>query len=71
MRQKQSCGWGGKIRPYLIEEFELEGFKKEVGDCYNGWTKISLTMIEKIIKKGVDRTPFLMPGRRHFSTLKH
>ena len=37
---------GGKIRSYLINEFELEGFKKEVGDC-NGWTEITFTMIEK------------------------
>ena len=37
---------GGKIRSYLINEFELEGFKKEVGDCSNGWTEITFTMIE-------------------------
>lgn len=37
---------GGKLRSYLINEFELEGFKKEVGDC-NGWTEITFTMIEK------------------------
>ena len=41
-------GWnGGKIRSYLIDEFELEGFKKEIGDCYYGWTEISFIMIEK------------------------
>ena len=38
---------GGKLRSYLINEFELEGFKKEVGDCSNGWTEITFTMIEK------------------------
>ena len=41
-------GWvGGKIRSYLIDEFELEGFTKEVGNCHDGWTEISFTMIEK------------------------
>ena len=39
--------FGGKIRFYLIDEFELEGFKKEVGDCSEGWTEISFKMIEK------------------------
>ena len=39
--------WGGEIRLYLIEEFELEGFTKEIGNCYDGWTEISFTMIEK------------------------
>ena len=38
---------GGKIRSYLIEEFELEGFEKEVGDCSDGWTEITFRMIEK------------------------
>ena len=39
--------WGSSIRTYLIDEFELEGFKKEVGDCSNGWTEVSFTLIEK------------------------
>ena len=38
---------GGKIRSYLIDEFELEGFRKEVGDCYDSRTDISFKMIEK------------------------
>ena len=38
---------GGKIRSYLINKFELEGFKKEVGDCSTGWTEITFTIIEK------------------------
>ena len=38
---------GGKIRSYLIKEFELEGFKKEIGDCSDGWTEITFRMIEK------------------------
>lgn len=41
-------GWlGGRIRSYLINEFELEGFTKEVFDCSNSWTEIIFTMIEK------------------------
>ena len=41
-------GWGGgKIRSYLIDKFELEGFEKEVGDCSDGWTEIAFRMIEK------------------------
>ena len=43
-----NCGfWGGKIRTYLIEKFELEGFEKEVGDCYDSRTDISFKMIEE------------------------
>ena len=38
---------GGKIRSYLINEFELEGFEKEVGNCSDGWTEIAFRMIEK------------------------
>lgn len=41
------CGWGGEIRQYLIEKFELEGFKKEVGDCSDGWTEITFYLIEE------------------------
>lgn len=41
-------GWsGGKIRSYLIDNFELEGFTKEVGECSDGWTEISFVMTEK------------------------
>jgi hypothetical protein len=44
-----NCGfYGGKIRNYLINEFELEGFKKEVlDDCFDGHTVVAFTMIEK------------------------
>lgn len=43
-----NCGcWGSNIRTYLINEFELEGFTKEVGDCSGGWTEITFIMIEK------------------------
>ena len=37
---------GGKIREFLIDEFELEGFTKEVGNCSDGWTEITFKMIE-------------------------
>jgi hypothetical protein len=41
-------GWcGGEIRLYLINHFELAGFKKEVGNCSDGWTEVSFTMIEE------------------------
>ena len=34
-------GWaGGKIREYLLNAFELEGFTKELGNCSDGWTEI-------------------------------
>ena len=36
-----------KIRWYLMDTYELEGFKKELGDCSMGWTEISFEMIEK------------------------
>jgi hypothetical protein len=42
-----NCTWGGKMRSYLINDFELEGFTKEVGNCWDGWTEVSFTMIEK------------------------
>lgn len=29
-----------KIRRYLIDEFELDGFVKEVRDCSDGWTEL-------------------------------
>jgi len=41
-------GWtGGKIRSYLIDKFELEGFTKEVGECSDGWTEVTFKLIEK------------------------
>lgn len=41
-------GWvGGKIRSYLIDTFEMEGFTKEIGNCGDGWTEITFTLIEK------------------------
>lgn len=35
-------GW--RIRGYLINNFELDGFTKEVGNCWEGWTEIIFTM---------------------------
>lgn len=37
-----------KIRWYLIDNYELEGFKKEKGDCSDGWTEVYF----KINKEG-------------------
>ena len=39
--------WGSKLRTYLIEEYELEGFTKEIGNCSDGWTEISFTKIDE------------------------
>ena len=33
--------FGGKLRTYLIEEYEIEGFTKVVGNCSEGWTEVS------------------------------
>lgn len=41
------CWCGGKIRSYLINKFELEGFTKEIGECSDGRTEITFTIIEK------------------------
>ena len=38
---------GGKIRDYLINDFELDGFTKEIGNCSCGWTEITFRMIEE------------------------
>lgn len=37
--------FGGKIREYLVDKFQLEGFIKEVGP-YNDWTEITFNLIE-------------------------
>ena len=42
---KKFCGWaGGRIRVYLINQFELEGFTKEIGDCSDGWTEVNFVL---------------------------
>ena len=40
------CWWGGKMREYLIEKFQLEGFTKEVSNVIDsdGWTEISFKL---------------------------
>lgn len=37
---------GGKVREYLIERFEMEGFKKEVGDTYDQWAEVTFYLEE-------------------------
>lgn len=42
---KYNTGYrGGKIRDYLIYDFELDGFTKRIIDCYNGRTEITFTL---------------------------
>lgn len=42
---KVNCSWwGGKMREYLIEKFQLEGFTKEVGDTWDDWTEITFKL---------------------------
>ena len=45
--RKYTSGWGGKVRAYLLEQFEMEGFEKIVGDTYDSWTEITFKMIEE------------------------
>ena len=45
--RKYASGWGGRVRTYLINECELEGFTKEGGDTYDGWTEITFRLIGK------------------------
>lgn len=45
-RKHTNC-WGSKVRTYLLEKFELEGFTKEIGITYDGWTEITFKMIKK------------------------
>lgn len=45
--KKFTGGWGGQVRTYLLEKFELEGFTKEVGDTSYFWTEVCFRMIEK------------------------
>lgn len=45
---KVNCAWwGGKMRSFLMDKFELEGFTKELENCSEGWTEISFTLNEK------------------------
>ena len=46
--KKYTRVWGGKVRTYLIEKFELEGFEKTVENTYDFCeTEITFKMIEK------------------------
>lgn len=36
--------FGSNMRKYLIEKFELEGFTKEIGECWNGRTEVSFIL---------------------------
>lgn len=42
--KKYTCGWGGEVRKYLIEEFELDGFEKEVDRTDDFWTEITFKL---------------------------
>lgn len=45
---KVHCGWyGGKMRNFLMNRFELQGFTKELGNCSEEWTEISFVLNEK------------------------
>ena len=38
-------GWiGGKIRDYLINDYEIAGFDKQVGNCHDGHTEMAFVM---------------------------
>ena len=43
--------WGGKMRTLLMEKFKLDGFTKELGNCYESWTEISFILNEKTLDK--------------------
>lgn len=45
--KNNTIGIGGNMRSYLINDYELEGFTKEVHDTDYGWTEITFTLIEK------------------------
>lgn len=44
---RRNASWSGKMRNYLITEYELEGFTKEVVNTSDGWTEINF-----FLKKG-------------------
>ena len=44
---KVNCTWwGGKMRTFMINKFELEGFTKKIGVCDEGWTEITYYLIK-------------------------
>lgn len=44
--KKYACGWGYKMREYLVNNFELDGFTKEVTNIYYGETEIIFKLRE-------------------------
>lgn len=44
---KVHSSWGGEMRSFLMNKFELEGFTKELGVCTEGWTEIFFDLNEK------------------------
>lgn len=45
---KKYCGlYGGKIRDFLIDKFEMEGFTKKEGNTWEGWTELTFYLNEK------------------------
>lgn len=45
---KVHCAWwGGEMRNFLMNKFELEGFTKELGNCSEGWTEIFFILNEE------------------------
>lgn len=43
--QKLHTGWlGGRMRDYLLNDFELDGFTKQIIDFYDGKTEIIFTL---------------------------
>lgn len=39
-----TCGFGGEVRTYLVEKFELEGFVKILGIHCDGWAEITFKL---------------------------
>lgn len=44
--KKYTGFWGGEIRTYLLNKFELEGFEKTIGDTYDYWAEVTFTLKE-------------------------
>lgn len=44
--KKYTGFWGGEIRTYLLNKFELEGFEKIIGNTYDCWAEITFTLKE-------------------------
>ena len=45
---KVNCAWwGGKMRSFLMNKFELEGFTKELRNCSEDWTEITFVLNDK------------------------